>query len=185
MGVKGGAGWVGPLVQTVGTLMAASSKRSTGQSAQYISEINALEKEKEAKLAIKRSRFEQGRFRKDSKRFIGEQRARLAAQGVDVGEGSALDVLADMAGDAEIDALLIGYEGDLESDAAMHDASVMRYQGGVAAREGRDRSTATLIQGAGSLLEDYSKFDYRSKKTTGYSGVGTYGMSPKQAQSWR
>lgn len=43
----------------------------------------------------------------DTRRMIGSQRARLAAQGVDVNSGSALDVQADTMALGELDALTI------------------------------------------------------------------------------
>lgn len=170
MGGTGGSySWVGPAMNMFGTMTSASSARQSGSDARNIYNLNAEEKLKEGRIAKQRSGLEQNRYRKSSRRFMGEQKAKLAAQGVDINQGSALEVLADMAGDAELDALLIGYEGDLESDAAKHDANMMRYQGAVAEREGKSKSTSLLIRGAGNMLEDLPKYDYRKKKTTSYT----------------
>jgi len=45
--------------------------------------------------------------RLEGKRVIGAQRAALAAQGIELGSGSALDIQGDTAAQAEIDALTI------------------------------------------------------------------------------
>lgn len=64
---------------------------------------------------------EERRQRVQSARTLGAARAAAAAGGVAV-SGSALDVLADTRGQAEIDALTIRYEGQVKADSYLEDA---------------------------------------------------------------
>lgn len=64
---------------------------------------------------------EERRQRVQSARTLGAARAAAAAGGVAV-SGSALDVLADTRGQAEMDALVIRYEGQVKADTYLEDA---------------------------------------------------------------
>ena len=60
-------------------------------------------------------RFHSQRQRTEGQRVISRQRAALAANGVVVDQGSALDIIVDTAGEAELDALVIEYNADRQA----------------------------------------------------------------------
>lgn len=179
MGFTGSGGssgsWIGPALKLGGALYSASAARNAGQSANLIYQLQANEKLKEADQLKKRSKLKQERFRGKTRRFIGAQHAIMAHQGVDSNQGSALDVLSNMAGEAELDALLIGYEGDLGAMKAKKEAELLKNQGNIVLQNAKSKSTSELITGFGSLLEDLPKYDYR-RKVKKYPGVGSYGV---------
>ncbi len=72
-----------------------------------IADYNARMAEARARDAIYRGRENEQRFRVDLRGFIGAQRASYAGQGVDVAQGSALEVQADTAYQGELDALTL------------------------------------------------------------------------------
>lgn len=72
-----------------------------------VNDFNAAALEAQAKTAIEQGQQQELMFRQKVKGIIGSQRASYAAQGVDVGSGSAADVQADTAKQAELDAITI------------------------------------------------------------------------------
>ncbi len=72
-----------------------------------VHDFNAAALEMQATDAVSRGRDQEDRFRTQIKGLIGSQRASFAAQGVDVGSGSAVDVQEDTARQGELDALTI------------------------------------------------------------------------------
>ncbi len=78
--------------------------------ARYQGNIDALNAElsdMRAEDAIKRGDREAKNLKTEGKRLIGRQRASYAAQGVELGDGSPLDVQVDTAGQVAEDALTI------------------------------------------------------------------------------
>jgi hypothetical protein len=72
-----------------------------------VHDFNAAALELQSKDAITRGQEAEDQFRKQLKGVIGTQRAQFAAQGIDVGTGSAVDVQKDTAYQGELDALTI------------------------------------------------------------------------------
>ena len=70
-------------------------------------EFNARLKEKQAEDSLKRGHEAVTEQRKRTKRVIGTQRAALAAQGINIDDGSALAIQEDTAMIGELDALTI------------------------------------------------------------------------------
>lgn len=85
----------------------SSAIQSEGNYQKSISDINARFAELNAQDAIKRGDKEAIELKKQVKKLIGSQRVSLAAQGIDIESGSALDIQEDTAGQAEIDAMTI------------------------------------------------------------------------------
>jgi hypothetical protein len=72
-----------------------------------VDEFNARVYEGQATDAVARGKDTENRFRQQIKGLIGSQRASYAAQGIDVSDGSALDVQMDTARQGQLDALTI------------------------------------------------------------------------------
>lgn len=114
--------------------------------------------------AITRGAEEERRFRQGTKQIVGASRAALAAQGVDVNSGSALDVQASEMALGELDALTIrnnaareawGYQVDaLNSRQA---AKMAQLGAKNAADAYRSQATSTLLTGAANTYGLYSQ----------------------------
>ena len=76
-----------------------------------ISQYNKAGIDQEVKTTLEMSALKEARYRKDSRNFLSANKAAIASQGGDINTGSALDILADQAADAEMDAAIIQYEG--------------------------------------------------------------------------
>jgi hypothetical protein len=73
-----------------------------------VDEQNAKIQERNAQDIEARGREEQDRYKRRLAAMMGSQRVQLAGTGVDIGSGSALDLMADTAGEGARDVFTIG-----------------------------------------------------------------------------
>lgn len=143
-----------------------------------LAEYNAAIADIQAKDTVSIGELEANKFRSRTKGLIGEQRAGMAAGNIDVGYGSAVDVVADAAFLGELDALTVrtnaareawGYRveaadsrmrGDIMRDEAKEARRAGRYakqaaysQGATARSAGKWGAITSVVGGATSLLE--------------------------------
>lgn len=123
-----------------------------------IHEQNADIADAQARDATERGKTKEGRFRQDVSRLQGSQRARLAAQGIDIDTGSAGYLQSETAVIGEVDALTIrnnaareAWGFKMQAVDARSKAQLTRMGGGNRARALRDASYSTLISGATDL----------------------------------
>lgn len=95
--------------------------------------------------ATARGEEEVARYQRDLAQLMGRQRAATAAQGLDVGQGSAADITADTVRIGEQDARTI-------RENARREAFGLRSQAEMNARTLRAGATASFIQGGSTLL---------------------------------
>jgi hypothetical protein len=76
-----------------------------------------------ADLAIDRGRFEEASVRRNMHRLAGTQVASLAANGVDVTQGSALDFIADQAFEMERQALGVRFAAEQQAASFQQQAA--------------------------------------------------------------
>lgn len=136
----------------------AKAAKAEGEYEAAIHEQNADIAEAQARDAIERGKTKEGRFRRDVSQLKGSQRARLAAQGIDISSGSAGYLQADTAVIGEVDALTIrnnaareAWGFKVQAADARNKAALTRMGGGNRARALRDASYSTLISGATDL----------------------------------
>ena len=153
-------------VSYLGSRRQAKAEERTGELEQQAAEDqakllewNATIADAQAADAIKRGQEEQSRFRAGVRGLIGSQRAATAANNIEVGFGSALDVQADAAFLGELDALTIqnnaareawGYS--VEAEDTRRRAEITRKTGKYAAEAGRVRASSVRIGATASLL---------------------------------
>jgi hypothetical protein len=170
----------GTAVSVKGQLDAGKAAKAAGAAGQQAAEASAQVAESQAEQldynalvadlqsadAVARGADEEARFRSSVKGIIGSQRAGFAAQGVDVGSGSAVDVQADAAYLGELDALSIksnaqreawGFSTQAEdlrlgAGVARKGAAAARVGGEYAAAAGRAGQTAARYGAAASVL---------------------------------
>jgi hypothetical protein len=174
----------GTATQVYGQVKAGQAQREAGKNAKKASEsqaqladFNASVAELQAKDAIERGAESESRFRTTIRSTIGSQRAGFAAQNVDVGYGSPVDVQADSAFLGELDAYKIrnnaareawGY--NVQAQDLHKRAEITRKEGVYLEAAGRQNQSASnlaaagsLIGGAGSLLQMKYGFDKASR----------------------
>lgn len=90
------------------------------------------------------------RIRKIARRQAGEANAALAASGVKVGEGSALNINEEIYAGAEEDAVTTLFGGKTRAQQLQAQASADRIRGSQAMQAGYLNATSSALQGAAS-----------------------------------
>lgn len=129
--------WIPLAIMAVGAVNQAVSAKQAG-------DYNARLANAEGAQALAEARVEEERSRRAFQRLIGTQRAGFGASGTAVDTGSALEVVVDQAGEAELEALSIRYGGAARQAAAANRAKAAKFQANQAA-------TAAIISGASSV----------------------------------
>lgn len=143
----------------------ATAAERQGAYEQGVYNVDAQLADQQAADAIARGKEAETRQRQATRGLIGAQRATLAAQGIDVSTGSALDVQADTAALGELDALTIRNNAAREAFGYRVQAMDYRNQGAMAALAGknqaaalRNQSYSTLLTGAANTYGIYREF---------------------------
>ena len=130
-----GASAIGGLMSVIGAFYSASAQKSRLEAEAEIAQINRATAESAARTALMVGQREEQRSRLATAQLKGHQQAALAANGVDLGEGSAQRVIASTDVLGEIDANTIaanavrnawGYRtqaGNYRTEAVMKEAS--------------------------------------------------------------
>lgn len=173
----------GMVKQAVGSWRAGNAARRAGEaqrraaeSQAELADFNAEIAELQAADAIARGQEEEQRFRTSIRTAIGAQIAGFAAQNIDVGFGSAVDVQADAAYLGELDAMAIRNNATreawgfrVEAEDLRRRAEITRREGVMLERAGREQQTAArigtvaqVVMGTGSLLQQRYGFGQSS-----------------------
>lgn len=138
---------------------AGEREEAAAQDQANLLDWNAKVSELQAQDAIARGAEEESRFRMSVRQMLGAQRAGIAAGGVDVGFGSALDVQEDTAYLGELDALTIrtnaareAWGFKIEAEDQRRQAGIVRKAGRYAAMAGRERRTQSYLGAANTVL---------------------------------
>lgn|SRR5574341_1224779 len=123
------------------------AQRRVAESEAALLDYNANIADLQAQDAIERGHEEESRFRTGVRQLIGAQRADIAASGVDVGFGSAVDVQADAAFLGELDALTIRTNAAREAWGYQVEAVDIRERARIRRAEGRELARAG-VEGA-------------------------------------
>ena len=142
-----------------GTALSARGQIKAGNAAKKAGDANAAILEARAIDATSRGVDEEQRYRSSVRGLIGSQRAGFAAQGIDVGSGSAADVQADSAYLGELDALTIRNNAAREAWGFRVEAQQAREGGKIAQKEGRWGAVNSIVGTAGSLAMSKFGFD--------------------------
>lgn len=137
---------------------AARGVERMGAREQEIAEQNAQLAEQQAEDELMIGREEAQRHAMGVRQFMGAQRARLAAQGIDIGAGSPADVLGETSYFGELDRLTIENNARRRAWGYRAEAANIRNQGayaGLAARTQaaslRNQSWSSLLTGAANM----------------------------------
>ena len=180
------------LSQFAGQRSAAAAAQQQGDYAASIYSQNAELADAQAADAIARGKESELRSRQGTQQVIGAQRAGLAASGVDISTGSAVDVQAEAARVGELDALTIrnnarreayGFQVQAAQDRAQ---AVMAHAAGAnTAQSLRNQSYGTLLTGAANTYGIYKQYGMggsnkqviqsATKVARGVAGGGFYG----------
>lgn len=153
---------LGPNIAATDAEVGALKTQATIQ--RDFADYNADLAEARADDAIERGKKEESAFRKKVQQAIGSQRAALAAAGVELDEGSALDIQSETAALGEIDALNIRNNASREAFGFKSQAiqakqqgiinyNMLRTQARIAEITGRHRSTQSVLSYGGQVAK--------------------------------
>lgn len=127
-----------------------------------VADMNAQISDRRARDALERGKVEEQKKRTQAQQVLGQQRAAMAANGVDIGFGSPLDTLVDTATLGEVDALTIrsnaareAYDFKVQAANGRADANLSRMSAKSASTGGYLNAGATLLTGAGKAYGQY------------------------------
>jgi len=156
-------------IVSIGVAMASAAAAAVGsiqqgqaqsQQAKYqaaVARNNQTIAQQNAQDALDRGAEQEQEQRKKTQFLIGQQRASLAAQGADLSSGTSLDLVSDIAGTGELDALTIRRNAQLE--ARQDQVQGLNYQADsqLQTLAGKNAKTSSYLDAGTSLLGGASK----------------------------
>lgn len=162
-------------VALVGTAASAYATYSSGQAQAEASDHNARLADMQAQQARDAAKIDAENQAEIAKRAQAGVRARIAASGVEMGEGSPLLVLMDNARQASLENQRILYGGELRAQGLEANAALSRYSAGRYREAGGFGAGINLLSGIGKTGSQYFG---RSRGLTALSGPSSgYGSA--------
>ena len=159
--------FMGSMSQAAGQRQAANAKANEYRYQAQVDDNNRKVAEWKAQDALDRGAKEEAALRVKVAGLKGRQRSVLAASGVEVGSGTALDILGDTAALGELDALTIrsnsereAYENRVNASNLSANASMKRMGANNAIIAGQIGSMTSLLSGAGSVASKWYDYEY-------------------------
>lgn len=139
------------IATVAGTAMTAYSSVQQGKQAQKQGEFNAAVSSNNAIKAENRGVDKENAYRMQTQALRKEQEAQFGAANVQLGSGSAANILADTENLGEADALTIRNNAADEAANYRQDAEMSLYQGESAKQAGYMGAFSSALQGAGNV----------------------------------
>lgn len=149
-------------LRLAGTVSSAFAQREQGRTRRIISESNQRIAELKGKEALRRGGERAAKSKREFKKLRGKQRAALAAQGIDIGTGSAQDIQEETEVVSELDALTIKTNAAREAFGIRAGGRGEAFAGRLEERAGKIGAFSTLLTGGLRAAESYQ----RRKKPT-------------------
>lgn len=135
-----------------GAIQTANAQSAAAKASASVNDMNARIADRAAKDALERGKKDEQQHRAKTAALIGQQRASMAANGVDLTFGSPLDLLVDTAVLGEMDALTIRSNAYKEERDIRQQANNFRTQAGVDRASASSIKTGGYLNAAGTLL---------------------------------
>lgn len=144
-------------VQAIGAIQAGQAAKEEANARAQANIYNAKVKDMQAGIARQQANAREDQQRRKARQMLGSQRAAISESGVGF-MGSALDIAEESATRAELDALTIRYEGDLESRGLLADAEQERYESKVNVMAGKNAMKGAYLSATGALLSGGARY---------------------------
>lgn len=131
----------------IGGFQQAGAARAQARASKAQGEIAARQAEIQAEDALKRGEESARQAKQQTKQLIGKQRAAQAAQGIDVGSGTALDIQAETAEFGAIDESRIRLNAYREAWGFKTEANTSRTAGRLGALSAKQEARSSLLTG--------------------------------------
>lgn len=164
--------WPAIAIHVVGGIMRANAARRAAEAQAAQDEFNAKLADMAQGDALARGQVDEGNVRRGVSEKISTQRAQLAASGVDVQSGSALDALSSQRARGELAALVVRSNAAREAWGLAGVAQNYRNKAAYARQSGSEAFLAELIGTGTNVAEDASKLSGSPGITTPLIRVG-------------
>jgi hypothetical protein len=170
----------GTAIGAAGSIQGGMAAEAEGKSQQNMANYNAALQEREAKSIEARTALQQKQQAEASDRAQSTMRAGLGASGAVTTAGSPLLIQAEQASQAEMENLMIGYQGSEEALSARSQGKLDIMSGKISRQKGSAAKTAGFMNAGSTLLTGFGTAGYYGGwgKTPGSSAVtgsGAYG----------
>ena len=142
---------IGVIFSVISSIVGAMSAVSAGESQKQAADYNADVMDAQAQSERDAAAFEETRQREANSKLKARQRVAYLSSGVDLSEGTPLEVLGSQAGEMEMDAMAIRYNGEVKARQSESQAEIYRMQGNQARTAGYTNAGSSLMTGAGSV----------------------------------
>jgi hypothetical protein len=181
MGISAAAAVAGAGMAYMG---AQTNAQAASNAANYNAEVNANNQkiaDAAAATATQEGAVQQQQKAYQEETLVGEQKAGLAANGVDVGSGTSLDLLSDTKAAGEFDQLTIVNNAQRESAGYINQGISYQNQAVVDQQEsaaqlqgGALKADSALVTGAGSVASDWYKYSAATGTGSSSSDAGNF-----------
>lgn len=136
-----------PFFQIAGTVMSVFGALQQGSAASNAASYNARVAQQNAKIARDQASMQAQQADRENYLRLGSLRANAGASGGDVGQGSVLDVIGDVAAQGELEKQNILYRGELAARGYGNTAALDTYSSETSRTGGYLRAGSELLAG--------------------------------------
>ena len=151
VGAVGAAGYAAYAAMAAATIYSVYSSQQAGKQAQLNANAQAEQAQADADTEKSAAVVQAERIRRLARIQAGEANAALAGSGVEVGEGTALNINEEIYQNAEEDAVLTIMSGKNKAQRLDGDASNYRLAGNQAKSAANSQSVSTVLSSASSM----------------------------------
>ena len=143
---------IGVVVAVGGTAMTMYGQHQAGKAAEATAKYNAKLAENEAIAKEQQAHVESQQMQKQKERLQAAQRAGFAKGGAMITEGTPLLLMAEQAGQAELDILQNQRNRAMEGTSLLAQAEMEKWQGKQAKKAGQIAMVGTALSGASTAV---------------------------------
>ena len=174
-------GGVGAVTSAIGASNTGQANSAAAQYQAAVARNNATVAENNAQYALAAGRTSEQAQRMKTAQMIGAQRASMAANGIDIGSGTPLNIQESTGQVGEMDALTIrnnamrqAYGYRVQASDFNANAGLLDMQASNARKAGTIGAFSSIVGGAGSVADKWLR--WKSPSTPAYQG-GNYSSS--------
>lgn len=138
-----------------GTAYSAYSSVQTGKQAALNADAQSEQAQDDANTAASAAEVQAARIRRLGRTQQSQANASLAASGIDVGEGSAININQDIVGNSEEDAALTVFNGRNQASKLNTDASNYQLAGAQAQSSANSSAFGSVLNGAAAVASGW------------------------------
>jgi vacuolar-type H+-ATPase subunit H len=169
-GAVGAAGYAAYAAMAAAAVYSAYSSVQSGKQAQINADAQADQAQNDADSEASAAAVQADRIRRLSRNQASEANAALAASGVAVGEGTAVNINEEIIGNGEEDAVLTFLNGQEAKRRGYVDSSNMSLVGSQARNQAYGQAAGTLLGTGASIGMDGWKATARNGKASSVGG---------------